>query len=103
MLHMSSVFQSCSQENPSSTGATSTPSAPVSSSSTDGADVSALSPRRETNPVDLTLYAVTDSALTAKLGQSMEEAVAAAVAGGATVIQIREKNATTADFIEFAR
>jgi hydroxymethylpyrimidine kinase/phosphomethylpyrimidine kinase/thiamine-phosphate diphosphorylase len=58
---------------------------------------------RVLNPVDLSVYAVTDPSLNEKYGHTMEEAVAAAVAGGATIVQIREKNITTAEFIDMSR
>jgi hydroxymethylpyrimidine kinase/phosphomethylpyrimidine kinase/thiamine-phosphate diphosphorylase len=40
-------------------------------------------------PPDLRLYAVTDPELNEKHGRSMRDAVAAAIAGGATMIQVR--------------
>jgi hydroxymethylpyrimidine kinase/phosphomethylpyrimidine kinase/thiamine-phosphate diphosphorylase len=38
----------------------------------------------------MTLYAVTDSGQNRKMGRTLEEAVAAAVAGGATIVQVRK-------------
>lgn len=54
--------------------------------------------RRET---DLSLYLVTDRELS--LGRTLEEVVSEAVAGGATIVQLREKEASTGKFIELAR
>jgi thiamine-phosphate pyrophosphorylase len=51
--------------------------------------------RRE---VDYSLYLVTDRGLS--LGRSNLEIIAAAVAGGVTVVQLREKEATTREFFE---
>ena len=50
---------------------------------------------RKLNKLDLSLYAVTDSALTVRHGRSVVDVVTEAVAGGATVIQLREKNIDT--------
>ncbi|KAJ1419985.1 Thiamine phosphate synthase/TenI [Sesbania bispinosa] len=55
------------------------------------------------NPNDLLLYAVTDSGMNKKWGRSIAEAVKAAVEGGATVVQLREKEAETRDFIDAAK
>ncbi|KAG4980910.1 hypothetical protein JHK82_034156 [Glycine max] len=55
------------------------------------------------NPNDLLLYAVTDSAMNRKWDRSIAEAVKAAVEGGATIVQIREKDAETRDFLEAAK
>lgn len=49
----------------------------------------------------LTLYLVTDRALS--LGRSLEEVVMEAVAGGVTMVQLREKDAPTGEFVELAR
>ncbi|MBQ1936297.1 MAG: thiamine phosphate synthase, partial [Bacteroidales bacterium] len=51
--------------------------------------------------VDLSLYLVTDRDLS--LGRSLEEVVSEAVAGGVTVVQLREKDASTGEFVELAR
>jgi thiamine-phosphate pyrophosphorylase len=48
----------------------------------------------------LKLYLVTDRELS--LGRSLEEVVSEAVAGGVTVVQLREKDASTGEFIELA-
>ena len=50
---------------------------------------------------DLSLYLVTDRELS--LGRSLEEVVTEAVKGGATIVQLREKDAPTGEFIELAR
>lgn len=55
------------------------------------------------NPNDLLLYAVTDSTMNRKWGRSIAEAVKAAVEGGATIVQLREKDAETRDFLEAAK
>ncbi|KAK7412039.1 hypothetical protein VNO78_03485 [Psophocarpus tetragonolobus] len=55
------------------------------------------------NPNDLLLYAVTDTAMNRKWGRSIAEAVKAAVEGGATIVQLREKDAETQDFLEAAK
>ena len=49
----------------------------------------------------LKLYLVTDRELS--LGRSLEEVVSEAVQGGVTVVQLREKDASTGEFIELAR
>ena len=48
----------------------------------------------------LRLYLVTDSGLS--LGRPLEEVVKEAVAGGVTMVQLREKEASTRDFVELA-
>ncbi|KAJ6696454.1 PHOSPHOMETHYLPYRIMIDINE KINASE [Salix koriyanagi] len=55
------------------------------------------------NPSDLFLYAVTDSGMNKKWGRSMVDAVAEAIQGGATIVQLREKDAETRDFLETAK
>ncbi|XP_073225111.1 thiamine biosynthetic bifunctional enzyme TH1, chloroplastic isoform X2 [Cicer arietinum] len=54
-------------------------------------------------PNDLFLYAVTDSRMNRKWGRSIAEAVKAAVEGGATIVQLREKDAETKDFVDAAK
>lgn len=49
----------------------------------------------------LKLYLVTDRELS--LGRSLEEVVYESVKGGVTVVQLREKEASTGEFIELAR
>lgn len=51
--------------------------------------------------LDLSLYLVTDSELCGK--RKLEDVVRAAVRGGCTMVQLREKNLTTAAFIARAR
>ena len=48
----------------------------------------------------LKLYLVTDRDLS--LGRSLEEVVSEAVAGGVTIVQLREKDALTGEFVELA-
>jgi len=50
--------------------------------------------------LDLSLYLVTDATLS--LGRKLEEVVEAAVQGGVTMVQLREKEACTRDFYEQA-
>ena len=49
----------------------------------------------------LKLYLVTDRDLS--LGRSLEEIVREAVAGGVTMVQLREKDAATGEFVELGR
>lgn len=51
--------------------------------------------------LDLSLYLVTDSTLS--LGRATVDIVAAAVRGGVTCVQLREKHCSTREFIEEAR
>ncbi|MDR0654557.1 MAG: thiamine phosphate synthase, partial [Synergistaceae bacterium] len=51
--------------------------------------------------VDYTLYLVTDRELMSSA--SVEESVTQAIAGGCTVIQLREKSLSSRDFYEVAR
>ena len=53
------------------------------------------------NKESLLLYLVTDSSMLR--GRSMQEVVLAAVAGGVTMVQLREKEASTHDFVTLAR
>ncbi|KAH0988660.1 hypothetical protein GBA52_000143 [Prunus armeniaca] len=55
------------------------------------------------NPSDLFLYAVTDSGMNRRWGHSISDAVKAAVQGGATIVQLREKDIDTRDFVEAAK
>nr|XP_043619356.1 thiamine biosynthetic bifunctional enzyme TH1, chloroplastic isoform X2 [Erigeron canadensis] len=55
------------------------------------------------DPSDLFLYAVTDSGMNKKWGRPITDAVKAAIEGGATIVQIREKDAETGDFLEAAK
>ncbi|XP_056693508.1 thiamine biosynthetic bifunctional enzyme TH1, chloroplastic isoform X2 [Spinacia oleracea] len=58
---------------------------------------------RAFSPSDLFLYAVTDSGMNEKWGRSITEAVKAAIEGGATIVQLREKNLETREFLEAAK
>lgn len=49
---------------------------------------------------DLSLYLVTDRSLS--LGRSLEEVVESAVKGGVTIVQLREKDASTLEFYQLA-
>jgi len=51
--------------------------------------------------MDLSLYLVTDRPLSR--GRPIEEIVAAAIAGGVTTVQLREKDASTAEFLNLAQ
>nr|GMC87836.1 thiamine biosynthetic bifunctional enzyme TH1, chloroplastic isoform X2 [Ipomoea batatas] len=55
------------------------------------------------DPSDLFLYAVTDSRMNKKWGRLITDAVKAAIEGGASIIQLREKDAETFDFLEAAK
>ncbi|XP_059461870.1 thiamine biosynthetic bifunctional enzyme TH1, chloroplastic isoform X2 [Corylus avellana] len=55
------------------------------------------------NQNDLFLYAVTDSRMNKKWGHSITDAVGAAIEGGATIVQLREKDVETQDFLEAAK
>lgn len=52
-------------------------------------------------PIDLSLYLATDPAMTARCG--LADTVRAAVAGGVTVVQLRDKDAAPADLCAAAR
>ena len=52
-------------------------------------------------PLDYRLYLLTDRGLS--LGRALTEVVAAAVQGGVTCVQVREKSCDTREFIELAR
>ena len=51
---------------------------------------------------DLRLYAVTDPSCNSKWGRSNAEAVQLAIEGGTTIVQLREKNADGAHFMQQA-
>ncbi|KAI5054848.1 hypothetical protein GOP47_0029993 [Adiantum capillus-veneris] len=53
-------------------------------------------------PSDLRLYAVTDSGMNRRWQRSTTEAVKLAIEGGATIVQLREKEAESGDFFEEA-
>ena len=50
--------------------------------------------------VDLTLYLVTDAAIATRAGHRLPDLVAAAVAGGVTAVQVREKHAPARAFLD---
>jgi len=52
-----------------------------------------------TFPVDLSVYLVTDAAQAAASGRDVARTVELAVAGGVTAVQIREKDASSRDFL----
>lgn len=52
-------------------------------------------------PVDYSLYLVTDRPLC--MGRSLEEVIEAAVSGGVSVVQLREKEASTREFYQLAK
>eukprot|EP00850_Spirogloea_muscicola_P005568 SM000025S08463 [mRNA] locus=s25:892280:896919:+ [translate_table: standard] len=60
------------------------------------------SARSRFRPSDLLLYAVTDSRMNKKWRRSMADAVRDAIAGGATFLQIREKEKDAGDFLKEA-
>jgi hydroxymethylpyrimidine kinase/phosphomethylpyrimidine kinase/thiamine-phosphate diphosphorylase len=60
------------------------------------------STERQFNPETLLLYAVTDTAMNKRWGRSTADAVRGAIEGGATIIQIREKEAETGEFLQEA-
>ena len=60
-----------------------------------------MSKSKPKRPVDYTLYLVTDRDLS--LGRSHVEVVAAAVKGGVSCVQLREKNLDSRDFVDEAR
>lgn len=53
--------------------------------------------------IDLSLYLVTDSAQSAHAGRSLAHTVQQAVAAGVTVVQVREKDASSRDFLAQVR
>ncbi|KAI4296225.1 hypothetical protein L6164_036200 [Bauhinia variegata] len=55
------------------------------------------------NSNDLLLYAVTDAGMNRKWDRSIADAVKAAIEGGATIVQLREKEAETGDFLDAAK
>jgi thiamine-phosphate diphosphorylase/hydroxyethylthiazole kinase len=50
--------------------------------------------------VDYSLYLVTDSSLLCPSAKSFEDHVALLIDGGVTVVQLREKSLSTADFVK---
>ncbi|GAQ77629.1 phosphomethylpyrimidine kinase [Klebsormidium nitens] len=61
------------------------------------------SPRARFRPSDLAVYAVSDSRMNARWGRSNVEAMRAAIEGGATILQLREKDIGTGDFVKEAQ
>ncbi|XP_015581786.1 thiamine biosynthetic bifunctional enzyme TH1, chloroplastic isoform X2 [Ricinus communis] len=55
------------------------------------------------NPNNLFLYAVPDSRMNKMWGRPMVDATREAIEGGATIVQLREKNTETRDFINTAK
>ncbi|KAI3715687.1 hypothetical protein L6452_22673 [Arctium lappa] len=55
------------------------------------------------DPDDLFVYAVTDSGMNRKWGHTITDSVRAAIEGGATIVQLREKDAETGSFLEAAK
>jgi thiamine-phosphate diphosphorylase / hydroxyethylthiazole kinase len=53
--------------------------------------------------VDYSLYLVTDSGLLTETANSFEDHVAQLIEGGVTIVQLREKTLSTADFISRAK
>ncbi|KAI5055033.1 hypothetical protein GOP47_0030178 [Adiantum capillus-veneris] len=53
-------------------------------------------------PSDLKVYAVTDSGMNRRWQRSTAEAVKSAIEGGATIVQLREKEAESGDFFQEA-
>lgn len=49
---------------------------------------------------DLSVYLVTDSAIAAAAGHSLPSVVAAGVSGGVTIVQVREKHASTEQLVD---
>lgn len=62
-----------------------------------------LQMHRPFDPSDLLLYAVTDSRMNQKWGRFISDAVKGAIEGGATIIQLREKDVDSNDFLEAAK
>ncbi|KAL5982620.1 beta ketoadipyl CoA thiolase, th1 [Asimina triloba] len=58
--------------------------------------------RRHFDPGDLFLYAVTDSRMNTRWGRTITDAVKEAIEGGATIIQLREKETKTREFADAA-
>jgi thiamine-phosphate diphosphorylase/hydroxyethylthiazole kinase len=53
--------------------------------------------------VDYSLYLVTDSGLLSPSAKSFEDHVGRLIDGGVTIVQLREKTLSTADFVERGR
>ena len=68
-----------------------------------GGGGSGSAPRGARPPLDLSVYVITDAKLHAKHGHDPAAAVAAAIRGGATIVQVREKGLDSRAFAELAR
>jgi|SRR5271154_1398301 len=55
------------------------------------------------NEVDYSLYLVTDSGLLSPTAKSFEDHVEQLIEGGVTIVQLREKSLSTADFVKRGR
>lgn len=66
------------------------------------ADWTATMMNRIPNKLDLSLYTVTDEKCNAKWGRDSIEAVAAVIEGGATVVQLREKDMNTDQLVRLS-
>jgi thiamine-phosphate diphosphorylase len=58
---------------------------------------------RSKETVDYSLCLVTDSSLLSSVATSFEDHIAKLIKGGVTIVQLREKNLSTADFIRRGR
>jgi Thiamine monophosphate synthase len=58
---------------------------------------------RRPHAVDYSLYLVTDSTLLSQSATSFEDHIEQLILGGVTVVQLREKSLSTADFIQRGR
>lgn len=56
---------------------------------------------KKINHIDYSLYLVTDRGLSK--GRSLQEIIKAAVKGGVSIVQLREKDCTTREFLEIAQ
>eukprot|EP01018_Ginkgo_biloba_P019373 Gb_05454 [translate_table: standard] len=65
-------------------------------------DLEASPIERKLKPNDLLLYAVTDSGMNKKWGRSISSAVKDVLEGGATMVQLREKEVETKEFLKAA-
>lgn len=57
----------------------------------------------EREDLDLSVYLVTDRGIAERAGHDLVDVVAAAVRGGVTVVQVREKDAPAGDFLDVVR
>jgi thiamine-phosphate diphosphorylase/hydroxyethylthiazole kinase len=54
----------------------------------------------QTEEIDYSIYLVTDSGLLSASAKSFEDHVGQLVAGGVSIVQLREKTLSTADFVK---